>query len=52
MKNSVNKLNYFNIGCGLKFNINWSNIDMKSYDPSVIQYNLLNGLPLKTMCLM
>lgn len=41
----MSKLNYLNIGCGTKFHKDWTNIDMASDSPYVMQYNLLNGLP-------
>ncbi|WP_155296215.1 class I SAM-dependent methyltransferase [Spirosoma rigui] len=34
-----------NVGCGNKFHKAWVNIDMVSYHPDVIEYNILAGLP-------
>jgi len=41
----MGSLKYLNIGCGNKFHKAWINIDMISYSPYVIQYNLLKGIP-------
>ena len=40
-----NKLNYINIGCGNRYHSDWINIDIKSKDPNVIEYNILKGIP-------
>ncbi|CAG4999684.1 hypothetical protein DYBT9275_02279 [Dyadobacter sp. CECT 9275] len=34
-----------NVGCGDKFHGDWTNIDMVSHYPEVIEYNILNELP-------
>lgn len=40
---------YLNLGCGFHFSDKneWTNIDFTSTHPRVIEYNLLNGIPLK-----
>lgn len=42
------KENYLNIGCGNKFHEDWVNIDIVSYNPNVIEHNILLGLPFET----
>jgi len=37
--------NYLNVGCGNKYNNEWTNIDMHSNSKYVISHNLLKGLP-------
>lgn len=34
-----------NVGCGSKFHVDWTNIDMKSTSPHVRAHNLLQGFP-------
>ena len=34
-----------NVGCGSKFHVDWTNIDMKSASPHVQAHNLLQGFP-------
>jgi predicted SAM-dependent methyltransferase len=41
----MNKLNYLNVGCGLKFHKSWVNVDMVSLSPFVQAHNILNGFP-------
>lgn len=40
-------MRYLNLGCGTSYNNDWINIDFKSNDSNVIEYNLLDGIPLK-----
>jgi predicted SAM-dependent methyltransferase len=37
--------NYLNVGCGAKFHVSWTNVDMHSTSPHVQACNLLKGLP-------
>jgi len=46
LKNTNNKLKYLNIGCGNNFHKDWINIDMVSFSPHIIQYNILKKIPL------
>lgn len=39
------KRNYINIGCGNRYNKEWTNIDMVSKGPEVIEHNILEGIP-------
>jgi len=36
---------YLNLGCGQRFNPNWTNVDFHSSNPNVIEHNLLKGIP-------
>lgn len=42
---ATNDLLLLNVGCGTRFHPNWTNIDLVSTVPEVIQYNILTGLP-------
>lgn len=39
--------NYLNVGCGSKFHKDWTNVDMASRSPHVIEHNLIEGFPFK-----
>lgn len=39
------KLNYLNVGCGEKYHLDWTNVDIYSEDPNIISHNLLEGIP-------
>lgn len=41
----MNKLDYLNVGCGMKFHRAWHNVDMVSKDPDVQAANLIQGIP-------
>ncbi|MGA1840855.1 MAG: class I SAM-dependent methyltransferase [bacterium] len=36
---------YLNMGCGSRFHPDWTNIDIVSYGPAVIAYDLRHGIP-------
>jgi predicted SAM-dependent methyltransferase len=40
-------MKFLNLGCGNFYHKDWVNIDFKSNDKFVIEYNLLNGIPLE-----
>jgi SAM-dependent methyltransferase len=39
-------MKYVNLGCGTRYHSGWINIDIASSGPSVIQYDLSQGIPL------
>lgn len=41
----MSKYNYLNLGCGHHFHEGWTNVDFLSTGESVIQHNLLKGVP-------
>ncbi|MGZ9035284.1 MAG: class I SAM-dependent methyltransferase, partial [Rhodospirillales bacterium] len=41
----MSKKPYLNVGCGSKYHVDWTNIDMKSSSPYVQAHNLLQGFP-------
>jgi predicted SAM-dependent methyltransferase len=47
--NEMNKKynNYLNVGCGKKYNKEWTNIDMVSDSPHVTRCSLIKGIPFK-----
>lgn len=44
----MEKVNYLNVGCGRKFHLAWTNIDMVAADPAVRAANLIEGIPFET----
>jgi ubiquinone/menaquinone biosynthesis C-methylase UbiE len=38
---------YVNLGCGSRFHKEWTNVDMVSAGPEVIQHNIIGGLPFR-----
>ena len=43
--NSNRSTKLLNVGCGRRFHPAWTNIDLESYDPSVDEYDITQGLP-------
>ncbi len=41
----MSKLPYLNLGCGITFDPEWTNVDFVSTGEGVIAHNLLNGIP-------
>lgn len=41
----MSKRALLNVGCGSKFHVDWTNVDMKSTSPHVQAHNLLQGFP-------
>ncbi|MFZ5553785.1 MAG: class I SAM-dependent methyltransferase [Bacteroidota bacterium] len=41
----MSKLPYLNLGCGITFHKEWTNVDFASFAPEVKAHNLLNGIP-------
>lgn len=41
-------MKYLNLGCGNKFNKDWTNIDFISNNPDVIEHDLSKGIPFKS----
>ena len=39
------KYRYLNIGCGATWHKDWKNIDLNSYSPNVLSYNITKGIP-------
>lgn len=38
-------MNYLNLGCGQRFHLDWTNVNLTSTHPAVIAYNLSQGIP-------
>ena len=43
--NSIRTTQLLNVGCGRRFHPAWTNIDLESYDPSVSEHDITQGLP-------
>lgn len=46
----MSKKPYLNVGCGSKYHVDWTNIDMKSSSAHVQAHNLLQGFPYRSDC--
>lgn len=44
-KNTMSKRAYLNLGCGLTYHKDWTNIDFVSTSEQVLAHNLLSGIP-------
>lgn len=43
--NSKRTPKLLNVGCGRRFHPAWTNIDLESYDPTVVEHDITKGLP-------